>query len=581
MTNEISYILKLRDEASKTLEQFGDKLSSVSKKNVQDFGASMIKIGAGFTAIGAGTALLAKELVTVASTMEQQAVAFNTLTGSVELGQKTLADLISFASSTPFEIPQILEQSKRLMAMGTSAGDLIPVFRALGDVASGVGMEKLPQLVLAFGQIQARGFLAGSELRQLTEAGFNLADAMGVTNGALMEMASNGEVSFEDVKKAFMTVTAEGGRFHDMMLNQSKTTAGQLSNLNDKITMLKANIGEQLLPAVNGLISAFAIVIEKIGGWVEEHPKLFQMLIALGLMIGIVGVTITALGTIIFAVGIIASTAFGGIILAVGAVIVVIGLLAVAFFLWRDQIMEFLNNIWLKFTETFEYIKNLIVTNVDEWYQKHKWFIDLMIAIYTFMFNVFKTIIETMFVVAKAIFEAMFNYIKTTLENLKNNFVLIFNTIKSVVETAINYVHEKFGDKLDAMYSKASEFKDRIIDKFKALAEGITNALKSIKFPHLSIGEGVTSIMGNEIKYPKFNVDWYENGGWVKNTGLAMVHGGEFVLSKEMLRGNQPVPSNVTNTNNTPINVNAVINTPLDAMTLGNILGEQLAFARV
>jgi len=583
MTNELSYILRLKDEASKTLQQFGDKLSQVSGKNIQDFGSSMVKIGAGFTAIGAGTALLTKSLVETASSFEQQSVAFNTLTGSMELGQKTLNDLVQFAAQTPFEIPQILEQSKRLMAMGTSAGDLIPVFRALGDVASGVGMEKLPQLVLAFGQIQARGQLMGTELRQLTEAGFNLADAMGVTNGALMEMVSNGEVSFEDVKNAFMSVTAEGGRFHDMMYNQSLTTAGQLSNLNDKITMLKNTMGEQLLPIVNQFIDKLAIVIEKIGNFAQEHPKLLTMLIALGLTIGVVGVAITALGTIIFAVGIIASTAFGGIILTIGGVIVVIGLLAVAFFLWRDQIMEFLNSIWLKFTEVFEYIKNLIVTKVDEWYQKHKWFIDLMIAIYTFMFNVLKTILETMFVVAKAIFEAMFNHIKTVLENLKNSFVLIFNTIKSVVETAINYVHEKFGDKLDAMSSKVSSFKDAIIDKFKALAEGITNALRSIKFPHLNIGEGSVNIMGKDIKYPKFNVDWYEKGGWVKNTGLAMVHQGEYVISKDMLNGKSSMPSSVTNNNNyqQPINVNAIINTPLDALTLGNILGEQLAFARV
>lgn len=583
MTNEISYILKLKDEATKTLDTFGSKLSQVSGKNIQEFGASMVKIGAGFTAIGAGTALLTKNLIETASSFEQQAVAFNTLTGSVELGQKTLANLIDFAAKTPFEIPQILEQSKRLMAMGTSADDLIDIFRALGDVASGVGMEKLPQLVLAFGQIQARGQLMGTELRQLTEAGFNLADAMGVTNGALMEMIENGEVGFEDVKKAFMDVTAEGGRFHDMMLNQSLTTAGQLSNLNDKITVLKASIGEQLLPTVNYFIDVFANLIQKIGMFAEQHPELFKLMIAFGLMIGVVGVALTGLGTIIFALGVIATTAFGGIIFTIGGLAIAIGVIVAVFLLWREQILGFLTAIGAKFTEIFNYIKTLISERVAEWYESNKTFIDLMVAIYGFLFNVIKNIFETMLTIVTAIFNALFSHIKIVLEDIKNIFTDIFNTIKNIVNFAINFVAENFGDKLDTMYAKILTFKENTIGKFEDLAIGITNALKTIKFPHLSIGEGVTTIMGKEIKYPKIDVDWYEKGGWVKNTGLAMVHQGEYVVSKDMLRGRASIPNSVTNTNNyqQPINVNAVINTPMDAITLGNILGEQLAFARV
>lgn len=66
----------------------------------------------------------------------------------------------------------------------------------------------------------------------------------------------------------------------------------------------------------------------------------------------------------------------------------------------------------------------------------------------------------------------------------------------------------------------------------------------------------------------------YADGGFVPSTGLAMVHAGEFVLSRDMLAGRQSVPSNV-NTYNSPVTVNATISSPADI----NVIANRIAWA--
>jgi len=179
---------------------------------------------------------------------------------------------------------------------------------------------------------------------------------------------------------------------------------------------------------------------------------------------------------------------------------------------------------------------------------------------------------------------AWFTTLKTKasdiVNNIKTKITDTWNSIKTSVSDTVSTMVTFISDKFETMYSKVVDIKDRIVAKFRDLADGITNALKSIKFPHLSIGEGSTTVAGKEIKYPKLDVDWYEKGGWVGNTGLAMVHEGEFVLSKDMLHGKKELPQGVTNNfSGASVNVSAIVNNTIGALELGNIIGQQLAFA--
>lgn len=85
---------------------------------------------------------------------------------------------------------------------------------------------------------------------------------------------------------------------------------------------------------------------------------------------------------------------------------------------------------------------------------------------------------------------------------------------------------------------------------------------------------GVGSKIGlGSVKIPE--IPKFEQGGWVPATGLAIVHQGEYVLSRDMLAGRQPAAVQTSNYNQ-PINVYATINTPLDMNQLAYMMAYEL-----
>jgi len=227
------------------------------------------------TAIATGMSLIAKKAIKRAGAYEQTRIAFQTMLGDAEKANKLLDDIAETAKKTPFQLTELEEGAKRLLAYGVEAEDLVPTLKMLGDVTAGVGTEKMPQLILAFGQISAKGRLMGTELRQLTETGFNLADALGITNGELEAMVSRGEISFEDVRQGFINATTEGGKFYNLMENQSQTFQGQVSNLKDEIELLYREIGEELLPVAKIVVAwareTLLPFIRDAIQWIKDH----------------------------------------------------------------------------------------------------------------------------------------------------------------------------------------------------------------------------------------------------------------------------------------------------------------------
>lgn len=319
-TRNLQIVISARDEAAKVLDSFKSRLTDLNK----DVKAAAI----GMSAVGAGTLLLGKSFIKAAGDMEATKTAFNVLIGNADEAKQTLDELFTLESKTPFTLESVLTESKKLLAMGTASDDLTQTLTMLGDVAAGVGFEKLPQLTLAFGQIQAKGRLMGTELRQLTEAGFNLADAMGISNEKLDELVEDKAVKFEDVRAAFESVTSEGGRFSGMMAQLAETTPGKLSTLESDIYKLKVALGEALLPAVSDLIAAITPLIQQFAGWARDNPELVTWLVGIGLALGGIGTAILIAGPLISGLSGI-FTLLGGAITFVswiiGGIIAVIG----------------------------------------------------------------------------------------------------------------------------------------------------------------------------------------------------------------------------------------------------------------
>jgi tape measure domain-containing protein len=234
------------DEFVSGLNQVKSSLGTAAT-NVANIGMKVVKFGAAAATAFYGAATAAGFFaVKSAGDFQQARIAFETMLGSAEKAGKLLQQVSDFAAKTPFELPQVVEGAKKLLAYNIEAEKIIPTFNSLGNIAAGVGKDKLPQLIMAFGQVKAATRLTGMELRQFTEAGVPLLDIlakqMGKTTAEMVEMISDGKVGFPEVEKAIFGMSAEGGKFFNLMERQSKTFDGVMSNLRDNIGRVARNV---------------------------------------------------------------------------------------------------------------------------------------------------------------------------------------------------------------------------------------------------------------------------------------------------------------------------------------------------
>lgn len=211
-----------------------------------------------------------------AANFEQMQVAFATMTGNRSSGDKLLKQIQDFAAITPYGTTALVELSKQLLAYGFHADEIIPTIDMLGNVAAGVGADKMPQLILAFGQIRAAGKLTGQDLLQLINAGFNplqiISEQTGQSMTKLKDDMSKGLITFDQVKNAFRAATSEGGKFNSLMQQQSKTTAGRIDALGDSVEQLQIAIGNRLTGSVGVATEALTTLVETVTQWLALSP---------------------------------------------------------------------------------------------------------------------------------------------------------------------------------------------------------------------------------------------------------------------------------------------------------------------
>lgn len=293
-----SYLASVRQAQSATSQMAGSAQESAA--SLQDFGTQLQ--GWGSTTIGIlaqlGVSLsalaVASKGIQLAAEAEQMQIAFETMTGSVEVASQTLADIKKFAIETPFESPELISASKQLLAYGTDAQDVVGTLRMLGDVASGLSIP-IGQLVYVYGTLRAQGRAYSRDIRQFATRGIpiyeSLAQVLGVGKGAIHELVKEGKVGFPQVQKAFEAMTGVGGRFHDLTARQSKSLGGLFSTLRDEITAATRSIGEDLVTQFN-LKEVTKQAIEAahgVGAFLNSIPPLAKTAAA---AVGGIGVTL-------------------------------------------------------------------------------------------------------------------------------------------------------------------------------------------------------------------------------------------------------------------------------------------------
>lgn len=254
--------LKATADAAKELAGETSRLERAGQKlpNIFSFAAGTVLANA-FTAAGSAAVEFGKNIVDAGGRFEQYKIQLNTLFQSADKGKAVFENLQKAATETPFAFSELVELTARLAAYGVQDFEIVPTIETLGNIAAGVGKEKLPQLVLAFGQVKAAGKLTKDELNQFTEAGVGLnkllGDTLNKSSAEISKMTETGKISFKDVETALKSTTKAGGQFFDLMRKQSQTTLGAFSNLGDAIEQLQAAIGA----STNGIIKDATIAL--------------------------------------------------------------------------------------------------------------------------------------------------------------------------------------------------------------------------------------------------------------------------------------------------------------------------------
>lgn len=183
--------------------------------------------------------------------------------------------LKTFATTTPFELTEIQDATKMMIAYGSSSSSVVDEMRMLGDISSGVG-SSLSEVGYLYGTLRTQGRAYATDIRQFTGRGIpiikELAKQFKVTDSEVMKLVEDGKVGFKEVEQAFKSMTKEGGQFFGMMENQSKTLDGQISNMSDAFEQLKVNVGSSFADMAKDVVSSITSMIN------EVNAKLSTML---------------------------------------------------------------------------------------------------------------------------------------------------------------------------------------------------------------------------------------------------------------------------------------------------------------
>ncbi len=337
----------------------GGSVDSLEKKQSK-LSASMVEFVAVSAGIVYGLKKIGESVIGAAIKYEQQEMAFTSMLGSSLRAQELIAEIQQTAASTPFEQTDLIDYAKKLIAVGVASDEVIPAMRMLGDVASALGTEKLPQIVRGYSDIQAAGRAMGGDLKQLRDATVPidryLSRVLGVTQTQVRKLGEESKISSEDVKKAFQLMTSEGEDFYKMMQGQSKTTGGALSNLRDQIGILAISFGTPLLAPLNFLIGALNSFLGLIRKLSPETKTFISVSVAVAA--GVMGL-VTAFGLLALAIGgaklaLIALASSTGI----GLVVAAVGLLGVA-------VYKNLNSVRIYFYEANLAIVQVIISIIN------------------------------------------------------------------------------------------------------------------------------------------------------------------------------------------------------------------------
>ncbi|MDP2452646.1 MULTISPECIES: tape measure protein [unclassified Kaistella] len=270
-------ILGLGNQTQAQTRQMDSSFKNLSTAVAGYFSASMLS---GFI----------QQVVSIRGEFQKTEIAFSTMLKSQSKAKDLMAQMVELAAKTPFSLQDVSTGAKQLLAFQVPAEQVVDTLTRMGNIAAGLGVP-LGRINLVYGQVMAKGKLAGDDLRQFTEAGIpmlaELAKKFGTSTAEISKMVTAGKIGFKDVQDVLFSMTNEGGMFFNLMEKQSASLSGQVSNLGDSWDQMLNKIGEgnegvlsDGISAMNYLVENYEDVIEVVGVMIATYGVYRAALIA-------------------------------------------------------------------------------------------------------------------------------------------------------------------------------------------------------------------------------------------------------------------------------------------------------------
>lgn len=302
---DVGPYVKVVNTAIGSTNMFGDTVTKVSamvnaafesmnlaiekaKQMIESFAMATLgvisRLGGAITVLGGvGTAFTGSIIgmgLAQAAALERTNVAFATLLGSAKEAEKLVNRLMLFADITPFSDEAILAAARGLVTFGERGDELMKTLEDLGNAAAATNSD-FGMITLIFNQIRGVGKLLTQDFRQLSTRGVltlqDIAEHFGVAETAAAEMISRGRVGFKDVAAIMSKLSAEGGRFANMMQKQSETLAGLMETFKGYVLVFFRDIGKVAAPIAKFILD---IGIRLLKAW-DQLPGVLKNFVGL------------------------------------------------------------------------------------------------------------------------------------------------------------------------------------------------------------------------------------------------------------------------------------------------------------
>lgn len=291
-------------QANMDLVNAYDKVTEAGKHTNQMW--EQMKSYAGTFVSFYGLKSLLNDVIQIGGEFEVQHIALQSILGDIEQANTMFNEMKQLAVVSPFNFKQLATYSKQIAAFGIPYEEMYDTTKRLADISAGLGVD-MNRLILAYGQVRSAAVLRGQELRQFTEAGIPMVQALAneftklngrvTTTAEVFDLISKRAVPFEMVKKILWEMTDEGGRFYNMQYTLADTLAGKWSNLQDawEIMLSEFARGESLSGKVLKTLVTWATTL------IENLDKITPILS--GIAIGWAAMKAYSFGRNVFSLG--------------------------------------------------------------------------------------------------------------------------------------------------------------------------------------------------------------------------------------------------------------------------------------